>query len=224
MHQDPWGGPYDYIHTRFMLGTAPDFKTVIQQAYDNLEPGGWMESQELWPKSGCDDDTMPPDFILKEWEDLQHQVAMKVGPVRMADKLIRWFREVGFVDVQQEIFKIPLNGWPKDSRLHVLGRNWCEQLCDGMEAFTMKYFTSHPLYWTPTEVHVYLAKVRTAIKDKNVHGYHRMYVPPFLSKPTTNISASFVVCGRKPTPEEQAAKAAANSGLSSKKPVANSSL
>ncbi|TID13988.1 gb [Venturia nashicola] len=208
MHKDPWGGPYDFIHTRFMLGTAPNFKTVIQEAYDNLEPGGWMESQELWPKSGCDDDTMPTDFILKEWEEFQHKVAMNGAPVRIADKLRRWFKEVGFVDVQQEIFKIPLNGWPKDPRLHVLGRNWCEQLCDGMEAFTMKYFTSYPLYWTPTEVTVYLAQVRTAIKDKNVHGYHRI----------------FVVWGRKPTREEQAAQAAANSGSSGKKPVANSSL
>lgn len=133
-----------------------------------------MESQELWPKSGCDDNTMPKDFILQEWEEFQDKVAMEVAPVRIADKLRRWFREVGFVDVRQEIFTIPLNGWPKDARLHVLGRNWCEQLCDGMEAFTMKYFTSHPLYWTPAEVTVYLAKVRTAIKDKNVHGYHRV--------------------------------------------------
>lgn len=187
-----------------------------------------MESQELWPKSGCDDKTMPDNFILKEWEEYQDMVAMTGGPVRIADKLIRWFNEVGFVDVQQEIFKIPINGWPKDPRLHVLGRNWCQQLCDGMEAFTMRYFTSPPLYWTADEVTVYLAKVRTAIKDKNVHAYHRVYVSPIpsqiLSNSITNNSVRFVVWGRKRTREEEAARGAANPSSSSKKPVANSSL
>ncbi|QDS71381.1 hypothetical protein FKW77_002756 [Venturia effusa] len=208
MHKDPWNGPYDFIHTRFMLGTAPDFKTVVQQAYDNLEPGGWMESQELWPRSGCDDHTMPADFLLKEWEEYQNKVAMTSAPVRIADKLRRWFREVGFVDIHQEIYKIPINRWPRDSRLHLLGKLWCDQLCGGMSAFTMKYFTSDPLYWSPIEVEIYLAKVRAAIRDKNVHAYHRI----------------FVVWGRKPTREEAAKRQAANSGSSNQKPATNSSL
>lgn len=174
MFKDDWAGPHDYIHTGIMLGTAPDFKTVIKEAYDNLEPGGWMESKELWPNAGCDDGTMPADFELTNWEKYQDRVAMTTAPVRFADKLRRWFKEVGFVDVQQEIFKIPLNGWPKDPRLHLLGRSWCDQVCEGMEGFSMHYFTSAPLYWSTIEVNVYLAKVRNAIKDKNVHAFHRM--------------------------------------------------
>lgn len=164
-----------------MLGVAPDFREVIKRAYYNLEPGGWMESQELWPKAGCDDGTMPKDYLLTEWAELQDRAAMKgenPAPLRIADKLRRWYNEVGFVDVQQQIFKVPINGWMNDPRMGMLGKFWAQHLCDGLHGFSMRYFTS-VLNWTPPEVEAYIAKVRKATKDKNIHAYHRMYVFSF---------------------------------------------
>jgi hypothetical protein len=161
-----------------MLGTAPDFKEVIKRAYYNLEPGGWMESQELWPKAGCDDGTMPDNHLLVEWASLQDEAAMKgdpPGPLRIADKLRRWYKETGFVDVEQEIFKIPINGWPREPRLHLLGKWWGQHLCEGLNGFSMRYFTQ-VLGWDAMEVEAYIAKVRQSIKDRDVHAYHRMYV------------------------------------------------
>ena len=56
---------YDYIHTRMSLGIFNDFREIIQKSYNNLRPGGWMESQEWFSKLQCADD-MPEDYPLKE--------------------------------------------------------------------------------------------------------------------------------------------------------------
>lgn len=36
-------GKFDYIHIRSMGGSISDWPRLMQQAYDNLQPGGWIE-------------------------------------------------------------------------------------------------------------------------------------------------------------------------------------
>ena len=51
------------------------------------------------------------------------EASMRVGrPLRIANKLKRWYKEAGFVDVHEEVFKLPCNPWPKDPHLKDLGR------------------------------------------------------------------------------------------------------
>lgn len=176
--EDSWGErPYDYIHTRIMLGAFNDFRTIIAQGLDNLEPGGWMESQEMWPTAKCDDGTMSRETSkLCEWIKYQDEAAMKLGyPLRIANKLKRWYEEAGFVDVHQEIFKIPIGGWPKDPQFKLLGRWWGFSLTQGLNAFSMALFT-RAFNWSQEEVMVYLVDVRKTLQDKRVHAYHEMCV------------------------------------------------
>ncbi|EUC39397.1 hypothetical protein COCVIDRAFT_16934 [Bipolaris victoriae FI3] len=182
--------PYDYIHTRMSLGIFHDFREIIQKGFNNLNPGGWMESQELYPKIYCNDGTMPADYALLDWTATQDDAAMRLGrPLRIANKLKRWYEQAGFVDVHEEIFAIPVNSWPKDERMKVLGKWFYWNLCAGVHAWSIEFFVT-ALGWSPAEVEVYLAHLRTALTDKTIHAYYKVYV----------------VWGRKPRPDEPPSK------------------
>ena len=155
------------------LGIFNDFREIIQKSYNNLRPGGWMESQEWFSKLQCADD-MPEDYPLKEWSELADKAAHKLGrPLRIADKLKRWYKEAGFVDVHEEVFAIPANQWPKSDREKMLGKYCSWNLMLGLQGWSLEYFVTG-LGWTPAEVEVYLAHVRNSIVDENVHAYYNL--------------------------------------------------
>jgi hypothetical protein len=93
-------------------------------------------------------------------------------------------KEVGFVDVEQQLFKVPTNGWPTDEHMKTVGkwseRNWLEAL----SGWSYKPFLA--LGWSKAEIEVFLVDVRKSIQDKSIHAYMNFYV----------------VTGRKPLPGE----------------------
>ncbi|KAH6873298.1 S-adenosyl-L-methionine-dependent methyltransferase [Alternaria rosae] len=166
---------YDYVHTRFMHGIFTDFREVIQKGYNNLKPGGWMESQEIFSKLQCAEG-MPDSYPLQEWSQLQDEAAHNLGrPLRIADKLKRWYREAGFVDVHEEVFALPVNPWPKENKSNMYGKFCMWNMLVGLHGWTIEYFVSG-LGWTPAEVEVYLAHVRNSLADESVHAYYNFYV------------------------------------------------
>jgi len=52
------------------------------------------------------------------------------------------YERVGFVDVQQRIFKLPVNGWAKDEKLKDLGQMWEKNLLTGLSGFSYRLFNS----------------------------------------------------------------------------------
>jgi hypothetical protein len=170
-----WGSKkYDYIHCRMLLGCFNDYREIIARSYKYLEPGGFFECQELYPTTYCDDGTMPDNHPFCEWSKTQDEAAMKLGkPLRVANKLKKWMRDAGFVDVHEEIFKMPINQWPRDPQYKMLGRFWGQMFLEGLQAFSLALFT-RAFGWTKEEIEVYLVRVRHAIVDRNVHAYHKM--------------------------------------------------
>lgn len=61
-------------------------------------------------------------------------------PVIMASLVKQWYLEVGFVDVQERMYKIPTNGWPKDERLKEMGKMWERQWQTGLSGFSFWLF------------------------------------------------------------------------------------
>jgi hypothetical protein len=135
-----------------------------------------MESQEIMSSPQCDDGTMPADWPFLEWTKMIHDAAIRAErPVRIANKLKRWYEEVGFVDVEERVFKMPMNGWPRDGHLKRLGKMSEENWHAGLSAFTMGLF-SRILNWSKTEIEVFLVHIRKCLSDKKVHAYHKIYV------------------------------------------------
>jgi hypothetical protein len=92
--------------------------------------------------------------------------------------------------------------------MKVLGKWFYWNMCAGVHAWSIEYFVT-ALGWSPAEVEVYLAHLRTALADKSVHAYYKVYVIPIrMNLPVSFklIFARYVVWGRKPRPDEPPSK------------------
>ena len=94
--------------------------------------------QEIFPKICCDDGTLSDDSILLDWYQNLDDAAMQVGkPLRIGNKLKRWYQDAGFEDVHEQVYKVPLNPWPTDPHLKHIGEFSEMNLLDGLQAISM---------------------------------------------------------------------------------------
>ncbi|PNP50720.1 hypothetical protein FNYG_15935 [Fusarium nygamai] len=182
---DEWMFPhkFDYINTRSTAGCWSDFETQIaEQAFNALEPGGWLESQETDCIPLCDDDTFDRNGPVATWcNELIVAADQLQRPAILGSKLKEIYERVGFVDVHQRVFKMPINGWAKDSRLKQVGWMWADSLLDGLSGFSYQLLNK-AFERTSAQIEVSLIDVRRDIMNTRIHAY--MHV--------------FVVWGRKP--------------------------
>ncbi|KAL6415184.1 hypothetical protein AUP68_01730 [Ilyonectria robusta] len=153
----PWDytDKFDYIHTRITAGCWSSFQEqVAEQAFESLNPGGYFESQEYDAIVACDDDTLDPESPLARWfHDLRVASDAMDRPVVLAATLRKIYEEVGFVDIQERIFKMPMNGWPKDERLKELGKMWERNFLTGLSGFSFTLF-NRVFGRTPAQIEV----------------------------------------------------------------------
>lgn len=86
------------------------------------------------------------------------------------DKFEGWLREAGFVNIQHEMFKLPMGPWPKDQRLKEIGYFHRAQFMQGLEGIAIGLYCRGK-GWTMEEVQVMLINVRKDMSSKKIHGY-----------------------------------------------------
>lgn len=110
---------------------------VIRPAFAHLRPGGYLESQELMGLLECDDGTVTPTNHFKRWcDDIVEASIAADRPLPFADSMKRWYEEAGFVDVQEKVYKIPINRWPGVQKLKRLGEMFHANMESGLQAFS----------------------------------------------------------------------------------------
>ena len=111
---------------------------IIQRAFDHLKPGGWLECQELNVLPACDDGTMTDDYNLLQWaRDMDAASKAADRQLIIGDDIKQWLEEVGFVDVQQVVLKLPVGGWAREPRLKHLGMLWQRNLSGGLSGLSV---------------------------------------------------------------------------------------
>ncbi|KAF7870316.1 hypothetical protein EAF04_004062 [Stromatinia cepivora] len=199
---DDWILPpnhFDYIHTRVLLGCFKDFDTIIKRAFHYTKPGGYMESQEIMFTPYCDDESMTGSWPFFEWIGYVDKAATKAGrSMNIASSLKTWYEAAGFVDVQEKIYKLPVNPWSEDKHLQKLGQMSEENWLACLSSFSMALF-SRILAWKQEQIEVYLVNVRKSIPNRSVHAYHKIYV----------------VWGRKPEEKEKTSPSSTSEHTSS---------
>ncbi|KAH8704881.1 S-adenosyl-L-methionine-dependent methyltransferase [Talaromyces proteolyticus] len=185
---------FDYIRLGNMSGALPSVADIMRKVMKVLKPGGWFEWHEIDPTPRCEDGTMPPpeeegfsQYALHDWVELSERAATEIVPTRefiIAPTLAHKMRSAGFVNVDDQSIKVPMNRWPRDPQLKTWGewyeRNWL----DGLSAFSYKPLQS--LGWSKPEIEVFLVSVRQCISNRHFHTYHNFHI----------------VTGRKPFPGE----------------------
>ncbi|KAK1508262.1 uncharacterized protein CCOS01_15923 [Colletotrichum costaricense] len=175
--EEPWtySTPFDYIHTRMMTSSICDWPRFFKQAFEHLEVGGYLEIQETDLDPHCDDGTLKPEHAMVKWLKLLGEAVEIFGhPFVDIPNLAVLMEEAGFVDVTIKTYKWPVNEWPKDPHYKELG-SWTHANCmEGLEGWTLAPYT-RALNWTKEEVLVFLAEVRTNMKNRNIHAYWPIY-------------------------------------------------
>jgi trans-aconitate methyltransferase len=98
---------FDFIHARTLTGSISDWDTFLKRIYTHLKPGGWVElvENEAWAKS--DDGSLTKTSAIYEWQSVMDEATTKIGKkMNIADTLADKMTAAGFVDVQDDIYKV----------------------------------------------------------------------------------------------------------------------
>ncbi|KAI8648171.1 hypothetical protein NCS57_01484900 [Fusarium keratoplasticum] len=167
--------PFDFIHARELEGCISDDDELFRRAFRHLTPGGYIEFQAANPRWMSDDGTADKAENAQNWLKILLEGSVKFGkPLEIAVDWKEKMEKAGFVDVQQEVRKMPIGAWPKDPKLKEMGRYQGIQQIQAVESYTPRLFST-VLGWTEEEIQVYVAKVRKDLKDPSIHLYLPIY-------------------------------------------------
>jgi SAM-dependent methyltransferase len=139
---EPWKDvvKFDYIHARAIMISFPDPKAVIQQAYDALAPGGYLEyGDPLLPVHYLGE--TPVDSALYKWRQAFHAA----GPLHNRDlfaahKYRQMFEEVGLEDIEERRFYWPNTDWPKGAYYKELAKYSHHNVRMSLRPVALKFF------------------------------------------------------------------------------------
>ncbi|KAK1460814.1 methyltransferase domain-containing protein [Colletotrichum melonis] len=171
-----WSKPFDFILGRNMNASFSDWDNVIKQAYDHLEPGGYLEIQDsCWP-AVSDDGTLRKDSALAKWSGLLVDACNKINrPIDKTLELSGKMEAAGFEEVVVTPLKFPSSNWPKDKKLKEIGEWNRFMLTNGLEGMTLGLLTRF-MEWSKEETLVFCAEVRKDLLDTSIHAYWNGYV------------------------------------------------
>jgi len=138
----------------------------------HLKPGvGFMEQVEIDWTPRCEG-PLPPDFKLPLlFEELlsamdEAGLPMRVDAAATKDRL----RHAGLVDINEEVIRVPWNGWPVDFEEKETGRWFNLSLTQTLQALTMAPLT-RVRRWTYQQVNDLVDQVKAELGRKQVHGF-----------------------------------------------------
>ncbi|KAH8724032.1 S-adenosyl-L-methionine-dependent methyltransferase [Phaeosphaeriaceae sp. PMI808] len=168
--------PFDFIHSRYMLGSIQNWPQLMRQAYEQTAPGGWIELQDFQTQAYDEDESAGDDNMVVKFAEVFNQACAKIGrdgsPGR---KLESWVKDAGFINIQHEVVKVPIGPWAKDSKLKRIGAIYQINMTDLLDAALLGLMTRVE-NWTLEEVQVFTAKVRADLKKKSVHLMQEFHV------------------------------------------------
>jgi len=82
----------------------------------------------------------------------------------------------GFIDVQEQVIRAPLNSWPSDPHQKQIGRWYNLGLTDGLEALSLGPL-SRVNRWNPDEhIRPLIKEVKKEISKNKIHAYNNIHV------------------------------------------------
>ncbi|KAK2054413.1 methyltransferase domain-containing protein [Colletotrichum caudatum] len=174
--EDEWTYSYkfNFIFGRMLTGSIADWPRFIQQSYEFLEPGGWIELSDILLDLQSDDGTVGPDCAAQTWaRHMLEAAAIWKRPLDSCKFYKEQLAEAGFVNITEKIYKWPTNPWPRDPKFKELGMWTYEDLGAGLSGLSLALFT-RALGWSKEQLEVFLIDVRKDMKDRSIHGWWPM--------------------------------------------------
>ncbi|KAL1842533.1 hypothetical protein VTJ49DRAFT_5009 [Mycothermus thermophilus] len=175
--EDKWQelepGTWDLVHMRTLNGSISNWTRVYSEIFRHLKPHtGWFEQVEIDWSFRCDDGTLPENSYANQWADELLDAMDSFGrPMRMDSNLVKQrLRQAGFVDVKEEVIRLPVNRWVSDPHEKDIGRWFNLGLRQSLQPLALG-----PLFRnqqrTPAEVRDLVNKVKMELWPTTVHAY-----------------------------------------------------
>ncbi|KAI0526402.1 S-adenosyl-L-methionine-dependent methyltransferase [Xylaria bambusicola] len=164
---------FDFIHLRH-YGRLPK-KDVVTSIYETLSPGGWAEFTE-WIISVQFTQGSSTSISVHKWMSCWNSGLLELGrSVHFPLQYRSLLTEVGFKNVTERKYAVPMNPWPPGKSLQRLGSMMNLNVSKILEPMSMPIFTE-ALGWTPEAVKSLLAEVLKELADADhVHAYLTLF-------------------------------------------------
>ncbi|KAJ3945815.1 uncharacterized protein N0V96_004158 [Colletotrichum fioriniae] len=164
-----WSKQFDFIFSRTLSGSILDPAKLVDSIYNQLEPGGWFEAQDVCMEARTDDNTLPENSYLAQWADEVVDAMEKINrtlklPLKWKQLLI----DRGFEDVRETIYKWPTNTWPRDKTMKDIGGWGLANLDYFLETAALGILTNIK-GWSKEEVIVLCSQARKEMRDPRIH-------------------------------------------------------
>ncbi|KXH34797.1 TAM domain methyltransferase [Colletotrichum salicis] len=171
-----WSKQFDFIFSRTLSGSILDPAKLVDSIYNQLEPGGWFEAQDVCMEARTDDNTLPENSYLAQWADEVVDAMEKINrtlklPLKWKQLLI----DRGFEDVRETIYKWPTNTWPRDRTMKDIGGWGLANLDYFLETAALGILTNIK-GWSKEEVLVLCSQARKEMRDPRIHVWWPVYV------------------------------------------------
>jgi len=163
---------YDFIHLRAMILAIKNWPQLIQQAFQHLKPGGYIELQDFCLPSRCDDPVAAATSKIIMYNKRLMEVAERMGCNVQAPLL--WhehLQEAGFVDIHCRWYNWPIGPWAKHKKNKELGRLAYADFYEGMASVAPIF--QRVLGYTAEEAQVLVAETRKEFREQKVHAYQQ---------------------------------------------------
>ncbi|ORY59177.1 S-adenosyl-L-methionine-dependent methyltransferase [Pseudomassariella vexata] len=168
------GFKFDYIHMRQVCTCFDNDMAVIQQAFNHLNEGGWMEIQDGYLELNSIDGTTE-GTSLQRFIDLVHSGFRAMGRDLLKAKYYKkWLIQAGFVDICEKRLPVPINPWPQEPRFKNLGRYQNANFHQAVEAISLKTLPKAGL--SQVEARDLMAQADRDHNNQAIHGYCSIYV------------------------------------------------
>lgn len=172
--EDQWNfrSRFDLIHARASVLCWRDYAAFVNEAYQALEPGGWLEMQELNHQPTFYGEAANRSAIKKYCDLIVQGVQSQGISVTGFGDMRSLMTARGFVNIEEKRFMWPLGTWAKGRHHRNLGILLKQNFLMVVEALALRPL-SH-LGWSREEIQVLLAEVRRELQDNSVDGSAEM--------------------------------------------------
>lgn len=174
-----FGTPFDYVHTRAIASGIRDWPSLVEQAFQNLKPGGWLEMQEFHLPFMCDDGSLPPDstlakFTVEQFEAIE-KTGVRIGRQTMQVDLPKIITDAGFIHLDTAHSKWPIGPWAKGQKEKLIGALFLRDVEGNMENLTKRIMMGL-LGYTEEQVETTMEAVLRDVRDSSIHMHMPMCV------------------------------------------------
>ncbi|KAI1631936.1 methyltransferase domain-containing protein [Biscogniauxia mediterranea] len=159
---------FDYVHSRALTMGIADWDRFVDQAYQFLQPGGFLELQEFHIPLESPDGSVKAGSALWTWGEKLRVMCGRLGIDTMAaqghgERL----RRRGFQQVDERHLLCPLGPWAKGQRQKRIGWMARKDLYEGIDGISKRLLLM--MGDTEAEVDAFLERCKAELLDPSIH-------------------------------------------------------